>query len=124
MDRIVGRFGSSAVLHTCLLLAAVRWVLIGSASTTIWLVLGQVLHAATYAAFHVAAIREVYLRFGRFHRAKGQAMYSGMTYGLGLFLGSLGAGWLANAIGLPTVFLVSAGVALLAIPVLGDTAGD
>ena len=49
-------------------------------------------------------------------------MYSGMTFGLGLFVGSLAAGWAVEMIGLPAVFRLSSGVALLAVLVLGRTA--
>jgi len=122
MDRIVARLGTQAVLVASLVVAAARWALIGSFSSAGWLIVGQTLHAVTYAAFHVAAIRVVYRRFGPLHRAKGQAMYSGMTFGLGLFAGSLVAGWLVEPLGLPVVFLASAGVALTALLVLGRTA--
>lgn len=122
MGRIVDRFGTQAVLVVSLVVAAARWAVIGSFSTSAWLIFGQTLHAFTYAAFHVAAIRVVYRRFGPLHRAKGQAMYSGMTFGLGLFAGSLAAGWLVEPLGLPAVYLASAGVALVALLVLGRTA--
>jgi hypothetical protein len=49
-------------------------------------------------------------------------MYSGMTFGLGLFFGSLASGWLAGPLGLPRVFQASAVVALVAIAVFGRTA--
>jgi len=124
MDRIVERLGTQAVLAGSLVIAAARWALIGSFGSPGWLILGQVLHAFTYAAFHVAAIRVVYRRFGPHHRAKGQAMYSGMTFGLGLFVGSLVAGWLVEPLGLPDVFLASAGLALATLFVLGRTARE
>jgi PPP family 3-phenylpropionic acid transporter len=124
MDRVLERFGTESVMAACLLIAAGRWLLIGSSAALPWLIVGQTLHAFTYAAFHLAAIRVVYRQFGPRHRARGQAMYSGMTFGLGLFLGSLVAGWLVEPLGLPTVFKASAGVALLALLVLGRSAGN
>jgi PPP family 3-phenylpropionic acid transporter len=122
MDRVVERFGTEAVMAACLLIAAGRWLLIGSFAALPWLIFGQTLHAFTYAAFHLAAIRVVYRRFGPRHRARGQAMYSGMTFGMGLFVGSLAAGWLVEPLGLPAVFRASAGVALVALLVLGRSA--
>jgi PPP family 3-phenylpropionic acid transporter len=124
MGRIVDRFGTQTVLVASLVVAAARWALIGSFTSPAWLILGQTLHAFTYAAFHVAAIRVVYRRYGPRHRARGQAMYSGMTFGLGLFAGSLVAGWLVEPLGLPSVYLASAGVALAALVVLGRTARE
>lgn len=124
MDRIVERLGTQAVLAASLVIAAGRWALIGSFGSPAWLIAGQALHAFTYAAFHVAAIRVVYRRFGPLDRAKGQAMYSGMTFGLGLFAGSLVAGWLVEPLGLSAVFRASAGLALATLLVLGRTARE
>ena len=122
MDGLVKLVGTEAVLYSSLAVAAARWLLIGSVSSVVWLTFGQALHAVTYAAFHVAAIQVVYRMFSDGQQARGQALYSGMTFGLGLFVGSLGSGWLAELIGLPAVFQASAGVALLAIIVLGRSA--
>ena len=119
VDAVVRRFGRGTVLRTCLALAALRWLLIGGSTAPLSLVVAQTLHAATYAGFHVTAIRTVYEMFGREERARGQAMYSGMTFGLGLFAGSLVAGWLADPIGLSAVFRGSALVALAALLVAG-----
>jgi PPP family 3-phenylpropionic acid transporter len=117
-DGLLRRFGPATVMRACLLLAAVRWLLIGTADDPLLLVAGQVLHAATYAGFHVAAIRQVYRLFGAERRAVGQAVYSGMTFGLGMFVGSLAAGWLTRSAGMPAAFVASAVVALAALPVL------
>ncbi|MCP3980269.1 MAG: MFS transporter [bacterium] len=119
MDSIVERFGNRPVLRLTLVLAAARWLLIGSVVDLPWLIAGQVLHAATYAAFHVPAVRVVYRHFGSTARARGQAIYSGMTFGLGMFVGTLVAGRAADTIGLPLLFQLSALPALAAIPLLG-----
>ncbi len=122
MDGIVARFGPGPVMQLSLVVAALRWATIGWATSLPWLALAQTLHAVTYAAFHVAAIREVFRLYGSAARARGQAMFSGMTYGLGMFLGALGAGWLGARLGLPALFFVSAAVALSALVVLGRPA--
>jgi PPP family 3-phenylpropionic acid transporter len=117
IDGIVDRFGNYAVLRACLIIAAVRWALIGSVESTWLLTLGQVMHAATYAAFHVAAIRVVFKHSGQ-NRAREQALYSGLTYGLGIFAGSLIAGLLVAPLGLSIIFVGSALIALLGLPLL------
>ena len=117
VDRVVDRYGSGPVLRLSLTLAVVRWVMVGTLSSLSWLAMAQTLHAFTYAAFHVGAIRVVHRRFPH-ARARGQALYSGMTYGLGMFVGSLAAGALALPLGLQGLFLASAGVAVLALFVL------
>jgi len=118
MDRILRRIGTRRVLWASLILAAARWLIIGSFTGLPWLALGQTLHAATYAAFHVAAIGVVFRHYGPAASARGQAMYSGMTFGAGMFVGNLAAGWLAGPLGLSTLFVASAGVALVALAVL------
>ncbi len=123
IDAVVNRLGRGTVLRACLALAALRWLLIGSSTSALSLVVAQTLHAATYAGFHVTAIRTVYEMFGREERARGQAMYSGMTFGLGLFAGSLVAGWLVDPIGLSAVFRGSAWVALAALLAAGRPTG-
>ena len=118
-DGLLERIGPTTMLRACLILAALRWLLIGTAEGALALSAAQVLHSATYAGFHVAAIAEVYRLFGPRRRARGQAMYSGMTFGLGMFVGSIAAGALARTVGLPAAFTASAAVALIALPVLG-----
>lgn len=117
-DRLVERFGTGTVLSASLVAAAVRWTAIGSTGHLAVLVPAQALHALTYAAFHVAALREVHRRFPPGRRATGQALYSGLTYGLGTLVGTLAAGRLAEAIGLPGLFLVSAATAAAGLAVL------
>ena len=119
IDDVIDRLGTGTTLRIGLGAAAVRWVVIGSTGDPVWLGLAQSLHAWTYAAFHVAALREVYGRFGPASRTKGQTIYSGATYGLGFFVGTLAAGFLAELIGLSALFRVSAAVALAGLVVLG-----
>ena len=51
-------------------------------------------------------------------RATGQTLYSGLTYGLGIFVGTLTAGRLVETIGFHGLFLTSALVALLSMAVM------
>jgi PPP family 3-phenylpropionic acid transporter len=119
VDLAVDRFGTAAVLRFSLLAAVVRWTIIATAESAAPLVAAQTLHALTYAAFHVAALREVHRRFRPEDRATGQALYSGLTYGLGIFCGTLVAGLLAEPVGLPSLFGISAVTSLAAVLVLG-----
>lgn len=124
MDDILARWGRLAVLRAALVTAVARWLLIATTESSVALAFAQTMHAATYAAFHVAAIREVFRRFGPRLRARGQAVYSGTTFGLGTLIGSPLAGWVAERYGLPAAFRVSAVFALLALPLLGRKNGS
>jgi PPP family 3-phenylpropionic acid transporter len=127
IDGVVNRLGTSHVQQICAGAAAVRWLIVAGSTTIVPLMLGQALHSLTYAAFHVSSLREVHRRFDAGSRATGQAMYSGLTFGLGVSAGTLLAGRLAEPIGFPGLFVLSAGIAvasllmLRTVPRLGKT---
>jgi PPP family 3-phenylpropionic acid transporter len=56
------------------------------------LVLAQLLHAASFALFHILLVQWLHQAFDG-HLAQGQALYSSLTYGVGGVLGSLLAGY-------------------------------
>lgn len=99
MHRLLPRVGEKAILMLCLALAALRWTVTGLAvdiPAVIWGI--QLLHAATFAAFHAAAISFIFHHFGEGHQGQGQGLYS-MLWGVGVALGSWisGALWVQHA---------------------------
>jgi PPP family 3-phenylpropionic acid transporter len=115
MHHLLHRFGAGRVLIVSLLLAGLRWSLIGwFSSSEVLLVIAQLLHAATFGAFHASAVHIVHLAFrGRFS-GRGMAMYSSLSFGLGGALGSLMSGFMWESAGPAITFSVSAVVSLLA----------
>lgn len=108
MHRWLPRFGEQKIMLASLLLSALRWTVIGvgiESPLVVWS--AQVLHAASFATFHAAAISVIYRQFGDGHQGQGQALYS-MLWGLGVALGSWWTGlvwdlhplwsWLAAAV--------------------------
>ncbi|HET8730850.1 MAG TPA: MFS transporter [Moraxellaceae bacterium] len=94
MHRWLPRMGEQRVMLLCLLAGVLRWGVTAVAvdiPAVIWMV--QLLHAATFAAFHAAAIRFIYAHFGDGHQGQGQGLYS-MLWGVGVASGS----WLAGMI--------------------------
>lgn len=92
MHRLLPAVGLWRLMQISLLLAAVRWGLIGGlvdVKPVIWLAQG--LHAASFGTFHAAAMLMIYRHFGAGHQGQGQALYS-MLWGLGVALGSWAAG--------------------------------
>jgi PPP family 3-phenylpropionic acid transporter len=115
MHAALMRFGAIRLLMFSLLLAALRWILIGSFSAYLPVLLfAQLLHAATFGIFHAAAIHSVHHRFPRMLLGRGQALYSSVSFGLGGTLGSLSSGYLWEYFGSFTSFFVSALLALAA----------
>lgn len=94
MHRFLPRVGEKQVLLLALLLGTLRWGVTAVAvdhAAVIWTV--QLLHAATFAAFHAASISFIYSHFGEGHQGQGQGLYS-MLWGVGVATGS----WLTGMI--------------------------
>ncbi len=118
MHRLLQRFGARRVLMASLLLAAVRWLLIGYFPGDLGLMLlAQTLHAATFGTFHASAIHLVHHYFTGRLQGRGQALYSSLSFGAGGALGSLASGFLWESAGADVTFAVSALVSLLAFAV-------
>lgn len=99
MQRIVRQLGLRNVLIMSLFLASVRWVMIGfCVEYTALIVLGQLLHAASFGCFHAAAIQYIHQYFPGQLQGRGQALYSSISYGAGLALGSwlVGYSWVIS----------------------------
>jgi PPP family 3-phenylpropionic acid transporter len=88
MHHLLQRFGARRVLIASLLLAAVRWLMIGYlADSLLALLVAQLLHAATFGTFHAAGIHLVHHYFPGRLQGRGQALYSSVSFGAG------GASW-------------------------------
>jgi MFS transporter, PPP family, 3-phenylpropionic acid transporter len=75
----------------------------------------QVLHAATYGAHHATAMLLVHHYFRGRNQAKGQALYTSLTFGLGGTLGGLFSGYAWERLGPGLTFTVSAAAVLLGL---------
>jgi PPP family 3-phenylpropionic acid transporter len=104
------------VFTVCMSLAALRWLGTGL-TTDPWLIATlQLLHAASFAAFHVAAIAWVKRLAPASRHAAAQGWYSAAGFGLGSTVGIMGCGLIAEVWGYSVAFYVCAVIALLAIP--------
>jgi len=100
------------ILKITTLATALRWLLLFLfPQNLVMLFLSQLLHALSFALFHSAAIS--YLFYLYKHKALAQQFFSGITYGLGGFVGALYAGYIYELF--PRyLFLSSTFIALLA----------
>lgn len=115
MHRWLPRFGIRNVLLASLLLTALRWLLIAFFADQLpILVIAQSLHAASYGAYHAAAIAWVHLHFTGRNQGRGQALYSSISFGAGGAIGSLFSGYLWLAPGPTFTFLLAALMAISA----------
>ncbi|MGZ5028464.1 MAG: MFS transporter [Methylobacter sp.] len=115
MLRILKRLSLRVILLISILLSVIRWLMIAWYVDYLWLMLfAQLLHAATFAGAHVAAIHLVHLYFGNRHQGKGQALYTSLTFGLGGMLGSYFSGYYWDLFGAEFVYSVAAALCSLA----------
>ncbi|WP_425054437.1 MFS transporter [Pseudomonas abyssi] len=124
MHRLLAWISLRQLLVVSFALAALRWLLLGTlAEEMLVLVFAQLLHAATFGAFHVASIHLVQQRFGERYQGQGQALYATLA-GIGGALGALCSGYAWAGMG-PTLTFAAAALAafvgmLLLLLRLGD----
>lgn len=114
LPQIFRRFSLSTILAASLAAGGVRFALIGWAAGEVAIVLlAQVLHAATFGSFHAASVAAVHRVFPESAQARGQTLFSGVTYGAGAAVGLAISGPAWEAGGAPLAFSVSALAALV-----------
>ncbi len=116
MHRLVPVFGLKPLLIISLLLASLRWLLIGlfPANGAI-MFFAQCLHAASFGIYHAAAIQLIHTYFKGRHQGKGQALYSSLSFGAGGAAGSFLSGYAWQSMGGNVTFMVAALSSLLAV---------
>ena len=113
-SQLARRYSLRVLLIASFLCAAVRFAAIGWGTHVLVLLLAaQLLHAATFGVFHAASVAAVHRLFTGRLQARGQTLYSSLSYGLGGGAGLLIAGWTWEALGPGLSFSVSAAFALL-----------
>ena len=106
---LLKRYSLRFTLLVSLLLAVLRWLLIGwCANHPAVLIFAQLLHAATFGSAHVAAMHFVQRFFGEQHQSKGQALYTSFSFGIGGMAGSLYSGYYWDLLGPQVVYSLAA----------------
>lgn len=114
MHRVLSRWGARRVLIASLLIAGSRWLLIAYFPQSLSLViLAQLLHAATFGAFHAASIHLVHHYFVGRLRGRGQALFSSLSYGAGGAVGALVSGLTWESWGPAATLVAATAVSLL-----------
>lgn len=114
MPRLTKLFGLKRILLVSLLLAFIRFSIIGWAVDWWWLiVLAQTLHAATFGSYHASAVALTHQYFKGRHQSKGQGLYTSVSYGVGGTFGAVISGYAWDALGTSWTFSLSAACALI-----------
>lgn len=101
------RLGLRRLLGVALFLTPFRWLLLALPPTLPILLLAQLGHAVTFALAHLAGVQLVQRAAPAGTARRAQALYSGLTFGLGIVLGSAAAGPLYAAAAGPGSFLAA-----------------
>ena len=110
---IFRRFGVEKLMLASLVLAFVRFLIIGyGAASLVLLLVAQVLHAATFGVHHSASIATLQRWFAGPLQARGQALFISISYGMGGSLGGLVLSACWDKFGAQAVYLTAAIFAL------------
>jgi PPP family 3-phenylpropionic acid transporter len=88
------RYALWSLLLASFFCAIARFLAIGWGASYLWILLvAQLLHAATFGAFHAASVAAVHRIFPAHAQGRGQTLFSSISYGAGGAAGALLAGW-------------------------------
>jgi len=114
VHRFLNHFGAYRLFSLALFITAFRWLILAYwVDNFSVLIASQLLHAASFGLFHASAIHITHELFpGRLH-GRGQALYAGLSFGLGGALGNVLSGHTWDTMGSTWTFLASAVIALI-----------
>ena len=116
MPRLNARFPLRTVLLAAFVCAVLRFLLIGWGPAFVGLlILAQLLHGASFGAYHAAAIEAVSHWFPGRLQAHGQALYGSLSFGAGGMLGGLASGQAWEVLGPAWTYSLGAGFALIGL---------
>jgi MFS transporter, PPP family, 3-phenylpropionic acid transporter len=119
MPHLYRAFTLRAILIASFALAVLRFLVIGwGAESVLLLLFAQALHAATFGSVHAASIGMVHQLFRGRHQARGQAIFSSLSYGVGGASGALASGYAWAHLGAGPTFSLSAACALAGMTIL------
>lgn len=119
MPQLLRAFSLRGILVFSFAAAILRFLLIGWAADSLALLLfAQVLHGATFGAYHAAAVVAVNEWFGSQHQARGQALYGSISFGAGGMMGGVLSGYTWDWIGSAWTYSLGAVFALIGLLVL------
>lgn len=119
MPRMMARFTLKTILLISLVLAVIRFGMIGLTPDHLYLLLlAQCLHAFTFGSFHAASVEVITQFFNGRHQAKGQAIYNSVAYGVGGTVGGLAGGFALQYLGGQYTFMLAAAFPLIGFVVI------
>ena len=119
MHRLLPVFGARKLLIFTLLLTTARWLIIGFfADDLSMLFIAQLIHAFSFGVFHAVGISMVHDYFTGSHQGRGQALYSSVSFGAGVAVGSLVSGLLWDQWGASVLFVFASCCTITALAIV------
>lgn len=119
MHRLLPMFGARVLLIVTLLLTMLRWLIIGFfADNLSMLFFAQLIHAFSFGVFHAVGILLVHDYFIGSHQGRGQALYSSISFGAGVAVGSFISGIFWDQLGAEFLFTFASICSLLALVIV------
>ena len=119
MSRLLPFFGARKLLIVTLILTTIRWLMIGFFVTDLtMLFLAQLIHAFSFGVFHSVGISLVHDYFTGSHQGRGQALYSSVSFGAGVAVGSIISGMVWDRWGAGVLFVFASCCTILALGIV------
>jgi PPP family 3-phenylpropionic acid transporter len=116
MPRLMRRWSVRSILQASLALAVIRFLLIGWGADHAWLlILAQLMHGATFGAYHAAAVAALHQWFPAGQMARVQAVYGSISFGAGGMVGNVVSGAAWDGVGPALTFTLGALLALVGL---------
>lgn len=116
MPRLMRAWSVRAILLASFVVAVIRFLLIGWGADHVWLLLlAQVMHGATFGAYHAAAVAALNRWFPARQQARVQALYGSISFGAGGMVGNLVSGAAWEIIGPSLTFSLGSAFALVGL---------
>jgi PPP family 3-phenylpropionic acid transporter len=129
MPRLLRAWSPRAILMASFVLAVVRFLLIGwGADHVVLMFLAQVMHGATFGAYHAAAVAALNHWFPPRQQGRVQALYGSISFGAGGMVGNVASGAAWESLGPAVTFTLGSAFAaaglLLTWLGMSSTRGD
>jgi PPP family 3-phenylpropionic acid transporter len=116
MPRLMRNWSLRTILAGGFALAVIRFLLIGwGAEFLALLLLAQVMHGATFGAYHAAAVAALNRWFPARQQARAQALYGSISFGAGGMVGGLVSGQAWESLGPSLTFSLGSLFALVGL---------
>lgn len=111
MHKLLRRFSLRSLMLFCLMVTALRWLLIAYCAHSLTILLfAQLMHACSFGVAHAVSIELVRTHFKGANQGQAQAMYSSLSFGAGGAAGALIGGLLWDYSAVITFSLAAAAV--------------